>query len=55
MAVNRSPESKGIIAQIICVVESQFKSASALINFTSGNICHAKFYASEEMVLEKII
>ena len=46
LALNRSPEFKGVIVQIVCVVEIQFESALDLTNITSGNTCHAKFHAS---------
>ena len=47
MALNRSPEFKVVIVQIVCVIEIQSESAWALTNITSGNTCHAKFHASE--------
>ena len=47
MALDRSPEFKVVTVQIVCVVEIQSESAWALTNITSGNICHAKFHASE--------
>ena len=47
MALNRSPEFKVVIVQIVCVVEIQSESAWALTNIISGNTCHAKFHASE--------
>ena len=37
MALNRSPEFKGVIVQIVYVVEIQSESAWALTNKTSGN------------------
>ena len=43
MVLNRSPEFKFVIVQIVCVVEIQSESARALTNIT----CHAKFHASE--------
>ena len=53
MALNRSPEFKGVIDQIVCVVEIQSESAWALTNITSDNTCHAKFDAAEASVYEK--
>ena len=53
MALNHSPEFKGVIVQIVCVVEIQFESAWG--NLTSGNTCHAKFHASEASVLKRKI
>ena len=47
MALNRSPEFKGVIVQIVYVGEIQFESAWALANISSDNICHAKLYVSE--------
>ena len=47
MALNRSPEFKVAIGQIVCVVEIQSESACALTNITSGDTCNAKFHASE--------
>ena len=47
MVLNRSLEFKVVIVQIVYVVEIQSESAWALTNITSGNICHAKFHASE--------
>ena len=47
MVLTRSSEFKGVIVQIVCVVEIQTESAWALTNKTSGNTCHAKFCASE--------
>ena len=32
MALNRSPEFKGVIVQIVCVVEIPFESAWAVTN-----------------------
>ena len=46
MALNRSPEFKGVIVQIVCVVEIQFESAWLLTSITFGTTCHAKFHAS---------
>ena len=43
MALNRSPEFKGVIVQIVYAVEIQSESGWALINITSDNACHAKF------------
>ena len=37
MTVNCSPEVKGVIVQIVFVVEIQFESAWALTNITSEN------------------
>ena len=53
MALNRSPEFKVVIVQIVCVVEVQSESAWALTNITSGNICLAKFHASEASDFEE--
>ena len=47
MALNCSLEFKGVIVQIVCVVDIQSESAWALTNITLGNTCHAKFHASE--------
>ena len=47
MALDRSPEFKIVIVQIVCVVHTQSDTAWALTNITSGNTCHAKFHASE--------
>ena len=55
MALNLSPEFKGVIVQIVCVVEIQSESAWALTNITSGNTCHAKFHASEASSSKKKI
>ena len=56
MALNRLPEFKGVIVQIVCVVEIQSESARALINITSINTCHAKVHAPEASeVLKKMI
>ena len=40
MALNRSPEFKSVIVQILCVVENHFELAWALTNIISGTICH---------------
>ena len=53
MALDRSPEFKFVIVQIVCVVEIQSESAWALTNITSGNTCHAKFHASEAIASEE--
>ena len=50
MALNRSPEFKGVIIQIVCVVEIQSEPASTLTNIPWGNTCHAKFHAPEASV-----
>ena len=47
MALISSSGFKGVIVQIVCVVEIQFESAWALTNRTSGNTCHAKCHAYE--------
>ena len=47
MTLSRSPEFKGVIVQIVCVVEIKSESAWALTNINSGNTCHAKFYTTE--------
>ena len=39
MALNRPPESKVVIVQIVCIVEIQSEFAWALTNITSGNSC----------------
>ena len=36
MALNQSPEFKGVIFQIVCVVEIQFESAWTLTNINSA-------------------
>ena len=46
MALNCSPEFKGVIVQIVYVVEIQSETGWALTNITSDNTCHAKFRAS---------
>ena len=53
MALNRSPEFKVVIVQIVCVVEIKYESAWALTNITSSNTCHAKFHASEAIGSEQ--
>ena len=53
MALNRSPEFKGVAVQIVCVVEIQFESAWALTNVTSDNTYHASFHASEKICSEE--
>ena len=45
MALNRSPEFRGVIVQL--VVEIQSESAWALTNITLANTCHVIFHASE--------
>ena len=45
MALNPSSEFKGVIFQIVYVVENQSESASTLTKMTLGNTCHAKFHA----------
>ena len=47
MALDRSPEFKVVIVQIVCVIEIQSESTWALTNIILGNTCHAKFHASE--------
>ena len=47
MALNHSPEFKGVIVQTECVIEIQSESAWALANITLGTTCHAKLHASE--------
>ena len=39
MALSRSPEFMGVIVQIVCALEIQFKSALALTNIASGTTC----------------
>ena len=41
MALSRSPEFMGVIIQIVCTVEFQFKSALALTNIASETNCCA--------------
>ena len=41
MALSRSPEFMGVIVQIVCAVEIQFKSALALTTIASGTTCCA--------------
>ena len=46
MALNRSPEFKGVTVQIVCV-EIQPESAWNLTNITSSNTYPTKFHASD--------
>lgn len=55
MALNRSPEFKRVIVQIVCVVDILYESTWALTNITSGTTCDAKFHASEAIGSEKDI
>ena len=41
MALSRSPEFMGVIVQIVCALEIQFKSALVLTNIASGTTCFA--------------
>ena len=41
MALNRSPEFKGVIVQIVCVLEILFESAWASTNINSSTNCRA--------------
>ena len=41
MALNRSPEFKGVIVQIVCAIEIEFESALALNSIALGTICPA--------------
>ena len=41
MALSRSPEFMGVIVQIVCALEIQFKSALVLTNIASGTTCCA--------------
>ena len=41
MALNCSPEFKGVNVQIVYVVEIQFENAWALNNIKLGTTCHA--------------
>ena len=50
MALNCSPEFKGVVVQIVCAVEIPFGPAWALTNITSGTLAMPngpKFHASE--------
>ena len=41
MALSCLPEFMGVIVQIVCALEIQFKSAVALTNIASGSTCCA--------------
>ena len=43
MTLNRLPEFKGFISQLVCVVEIQFESALVLIYIISGITCHGQW------------
>ena len=52
MALNRSSEFKGVIVQIVFVVEIQSEYTWALTNTTPSNTCQAKFHISERAILD---
>ena len=52
MALNCSPEFKGLIVQIVCVTEIRFESAWALTNITSGK---PSFKHPRQVVLKMMI
>ena len=54
MVLSRSLEFKGVIVQIVCVVEIQFESAWAVTIITSETTCHA-YWSPNLMYLSQVV
>ena len=55
MALNRSSEFKGVIIQIVCVVEIQFESEWALTSISWDKFAMPNFLHLRQVVLKKVI
>ena len=55
LALNRSPELKDAIVQIVCIVEIQSESVLALTNITSATLAMQNFMHLRRIILKNKI
>ena len=55
LALNRSPELKDVIVQIVCIVEIQSESVLALTNITSATLTMQNFMHLRQIILKNKI